>query len=558
MKIATTRAYKYCLWARRKNNKKTGKYVKLQAERWIKIADGKDSEAYVSQESLVTLEKILGLFMHPDLGVSLGEGLEDYAWFLITAVFCTKSARDNSRYYQTALLEIGRKNFKTFVSAVIFLVGLIAEPKYSRFFSVAPDFRLSNELFLAAKKIIKSSPETEGFFKIKRDEIICLYSDTSYTPLAYSRDKLDGKLANMFLADEAGDLDAYPVEAMRSSQITLKNKLGIIISTQYENNANVFIDEVDRAKKVLTSKNEKGSGKRYFALLFEPDEEIRGEWEKNDNVLYQANPASVGNKYIFASLRESRELAGMYENKKANFLCKHCNIYYKGLGTEGYIDVEAVKKCRCVYEKDFWKGKRVYAAFDLSVTTDNTSVMWVCREGGKVYAGGVGFIPSERTEIKTKKEEFDYRSEIIAGHCIECGGDVIDYNLVENYILTLERDLGLEIEQIGYDRYNALATVQRLETEGYEMVQVGQYSKVLHSATKYLEELVLNDEFRYEENKLLEDNFSNARCTYDTNLNRYVNKKRSDGKVDMVVALINAIYLLQQAELYETENLCLI
>ncbi|MCF0154105.1 hypothetical protein, partial [Megasphaera sp.] len=44
----------------------------------------------------------------------------------------------------------------------------------------------------------------------------------------------------------------------------------------------------------------------------------------------------------------------------------------------------------------------------------------------------------------------------------------------------------------------------------------------------------------------LELNFDNARCTYDTNLNRYVNKKKSNGKVDEVVALINAMYLLQQ------------
>jgi phage terminase large subunit-like protein len=50
----------------------------------------------------------------------------------------------------------------------------------------------------------------------------------------------------------------------------------------------------------------------------------------------------------------------------------------------------------------------------------------------------------------------------------------------------------------------------------------------------------------YEENKLLEINFQNARCTKDTNNNLYVNKKKSNGKVDMVVSLINAIYLLQQ------------
>ena len=59
-------------------------------------------------------------------------------------------------------------------------------------------------------------------------------------------------------------------------------------------------------------------------------------------------------------------------------------------------------------------------------------------------------------------------------------------------------------------------------------------------------EKILDRKFRYEENKLLEINFENARCTYDTNMNRYITKKRSQGKVDMVVALINAVYLLQQ------------
>ena len=43
----------------------------------------------------------------------------------------------------------------------------------------------------------------------------------------------------------------------------------------------------------------------------------------------------------------------------------------------------------------------------------------------------------------------------------------------------------------------------------------------------------------------MEINFQNARCTRDTNLNQYVNKKKSAGKVDMVVSLINALYLLQ-------------
>ena len=81
-------------------------------------------------------------------------------------------------------------------------------------------------------------------------------------------------------------------------------------------------------------------------------------------------------------------------------------------------------------------------------------------------------------------------------------------------------------------------------------MEIKQHSSVLHAPTKLLKEQILKGQFRYMINRLLEINFQNARCTEDTNLNKYVNKKKSAGKVDMVVALINAIYLLQQEILF--------
>jgi phage terminase large subunit-like protein len=69
---------------------------------------------------------------------------------------------------------------------------------------------------------------------------------------------------------------------------------------------------------------------------------------------------------------------------------------------------------------------------------------------------------------------------------------------------------------------------------------------VLHPPAKRLKEKILSRGFRYTENRLLEINFQNARCVYDTNKNQYVNKKKSRGKVDMVVSIINAMYLVEQ------------
>ena len=76
---------------------------------------------------------------------------------------------------------------------------------------------------------------------------------------------------------------------------------------------------------------------------------------------------------------------------------------------------------------------------------------------------------------------------------------------------------------------------------------------MLHPATKLLSEYIENGKVEDVHNKLLEVNFQNARCVYDTNLNRYVNKKRSNGKVDMVVSTIIAVYLMQQAMLDNSE-----
>ena len=104
---------------------------------------------------------------------------------------------------------------------------------------------------------------------------------------------------------------------------------------------------------------------------------------------------------------------------------------------------------------------------------------------------------------------------------------------------------------IGFDRYNCMSTAQKLENNGHETTEIKQHSSVLHSPTKLLEELVLTGQFGYENNRLLEINFANARCLYDTNLNRYVNKKKSTGKIDMVAALINALYLQEQEMLQE-------
>ena len=561
------KAHQYAEWCVNEDKGMVPHYVKMQAEQWLRIADGHDPEAYVDENQYEKICKLLKLIVHPDLKCSMYEGLDSYARLLITAVLCTMCRHDSKRYqlsgadiektkiryYETALLEIARKSHKTFTSAVIFILLMLTDPNFSRFFSVAPDLALSSELQMAIRKIIKSSPiiydEEDPAFKLLRKEVRCLLNDNEYTPLAYSRDGMDGKLAQAWLADEAGALDDYPVEAMRSSQIEILSKLGIIISTQYPNDNNVFLTEIDIAKKTLDGLLE---DTRYFSLLYEPDADLQvgDAWMTDDRCIYQSNPVAVEKPLVFDNLVKKRTMAVLYESKRENYLCKHNNIRYKGLGVEGYIDIQKVKLCREDVPDDFWRGKRVWCGLDLSQTEDNTSFSMVTEHEGIVYAKVFGFIPSGAIERKTIREKVDYQALIRRGECFACGDEVIDYGFVERFIIDLPAKYGVEIVQVGYDRYNAISTVQKLEEAGIECVEIKQHSSVLHAPTKLLMEYVLEKKFRYCNNLMLEINFQNARCTKDTNNNRYVNKKRSEGKVDMVVATINAMYLLQQDQLF--------
>ena len=558
-------AYKYCEWAVKTKNRKVPKYVKKQCKSWMNIAKGKDKEAYIDENTYKKIIRVLHLMIHPDLYAPLDECLEQYAMFLITATFVTKLRDEKGRdirYYQTVLLKIARKNFKTFNSAVIFILLMLTEPRFSRFFSVAPDLKLSKELQLAIRKIIKISPalsdELDPAFKNLRSEIRCLITESEYTPLAYSEDKMDGKLANAYLADEAGAMDSYPVEAMRSSQITLLNKLGIIISTEYPNDNNVMIDEVDKAKKVLDGLRR---NKRIFSLIYEPDDDllVNDQWKSNDLVIYQSNPVAVDNREVFEAIKNMRIDAIDYENKRENYLCKHNNIKYIGLGVEGYVEITKVRECKRKADDKWWNGRRVWIGLDLSLSDDNVCVNMETYEGDDIescelYSKTFGFIPKDKIDQKSKREDVDYKKLIREGCCFACGEEIVSYSFIEDFIINLPEKYGVEIVQVGYDRWNAISSVQKLEEKEIECVEIKQHSSVLHSPTKLLKEKILSKKYHYDENLMLEINFQNARCTEDTNKNKYVNKKKSAGKVDQVVGNINSTYLIEQEILYGMSN----
>ncbi len=531
------------------------KYVIKQCRDFINICDGNSEKYFIDEEKLNKIDNILKLLIMPR-GLKTGENIYDcscgYQWLIYAALCVVYRENPDKRRYETIILEVGRKNFKTFTVATIFVLLFLLEPKFSKFYSVAPDGALSREVKTAIEEILKSSPTIYYYnslprFKILRDYIEFNLTESRYIPLNYSNSRMDGKLPNVFLADEVGALpNIYAIEAMRSGQLNILNKLGCIISTKYPTANNPFEDEVNYAKKVLDGVQK---DETIFSLLYEPDN--ADDWTNDDTILEHANPVALEIPEIWEDLLKKRARAITVESARENFLTKHCNIIYQGTGTESFIDIKDLQNCRV--NKIDWKGREVYVGVDLSMTNDNTAVAICSEQDGKILADVICFIPEGRINEKNKIERLNYRQFINTGKCISCGNKTIDYGVVEDFVFKIEERYGVTVKAIGFDRYNALSSAQKWNKK-YNTVEIHQHSDTLHPPTKLLYEKISNHEFEYEKNTLLEINFENARCTYDTNMNRYVTKKKSCGKVDMVIALINAVYLLQQDVIFSDNS----
>lgn len=554
------KAYSYCEKA--ETSPDIPKYVKKQCAILKQIFDNNDNKYCLNNDICDKINKLLSLLTMPTgflVGKPIINSLLPYQCLFFVASFCVVYRKDlTKRKHEKVILEICRKQGKSFIVGLTFIIQLLLAPRFSRLYSVAPDGALSKEVKIAIEQIIRSCKYLNDTyngklkFKINRDEIKCQLTDNIYYPLNYSNSRLDGKMPTVYLVDETGALpNSYALTAMASGQATVVNKLGFVISTKYPKIDNPFEAEVDYCKQILDGIV---NDDKVLSFLYEPDE-VKG-WETNETILKQANPTSLEIPEMWEDLIYKRDRAINISSERGNFLCKHCNIMSDDGNAEAFIDPSYIKECVTTEPID-WNGKDVYVGADLALTNDNVAISMVSRdEYGNIICKPMCFVPTNRIDIKTKEEKCDYKHYIDEGLCIPCGDEIINYGTVENYVLQLENTYGVNVVQIGFDRYNALSSVNKWEEGGYDCVEVRQHSSVLHAPTKLLYEEIINGKFKFDKNPLFEINFSNSMCAFDTNMNRYIHKKKSRGKIDLIMATLNAVCLLQQNEIFNDQWVC--
>ena len=553
--IKNNKAYQYALWCVDDNNKKVGRYVKKQCQDFIDIVNDENSKYYIKEKELQIIEGFLKLInIMPNK--SAYDNLVGFQWFFIVNSLCVRRKTNNKRRYELSILLIARKNGKTLLTALILMLLMLMCDPYAETYSVAPDRELSGQVYKEFQKLLANSPKMSKYFKILRSEIRCTANHCVYKPLACSDNRLDGRLATVWVGDEVGALkNSYPLEAMQSSQITLEEKFGIIISTAYESLDNPMTENVNYAKKVL---DKVVNDDTTFALIYEPDD--YNEW-MTDNALYQANPLAIEIDAVFKNISDKRKKAIEMPSALTNFKTKHMNIFLDGDELEVYIPLDVIRKGKIEPNSYDWKGKEVYIGVDLSQSNDNTAVAMVTydRELEKYVIKSWVFYPTNKEDEKIQREKVPYDRYAKQGLCFPCGANNIDYKFVEDFVLNIENKFGVKIISITYDRYNAISSVQKWEDAGYTMIEQKQHSQYLHLGTKKFREVATDYRVLYENNMLFEINLTNAMLDRDTNLNMYINKKKSNGKIDIIDAIINCFCSIEAdsvetTSVYESER----
>lgn len=480
------------------------------------------------------------------VGKSIYDGLENFQAFFIANIFGWRYKADSKKFrYREVDLFIPRKNSKTFLAALILIILMLTEDEYSEFYSICLDRDLAGEVKKAMAQILNASPLVLEYFNIPKTlsgRMECTLTHSFYQPRTAEANRNNSIKPSAFIADEYGAMkDNANVEAMRSGQLSVRNPLMFKLTTAYAEDKSIMLDELAYLKKIY---QETEKDDRLFALVYYSTEEHL--WD--DIGILMANPLRIEENY--EEIRRAREKALAKPSERIEFLTKNMNYFMPSNSGEEFINIDKLRKCKNTRGIFDWNGKDVYLGIDLAMTNDNTSVTMVAMEDEMIYAKSWAFIPKDRIAEKNRHERTDYRRFIEEGSCFACGDEIISYSFVEKFIMDIEEKYGVHVVQIGYDRYNCISTANKLDNAGYETVEVKQHSSVLHQPTKLLQESILQRKFSYDGDKLYEINFQNAKCVEDTNLNKYVSKKKSSGKVDMVVSTIIAIYLLQQ-NMYE-------
>ena len=436
----------------------------------ILIAGLQEKKWYFDAKKANKAIKFIENFCHHSEGRSDLLKLELWQKAIVSAIFGIVDA-GGFRQFREVFIMVARKNGKTLFAAAIIAYMTYLDGEYgAKVYCLAPKLEQADLVYDAFYQIVQSDDELDEMAKKRRSDIYIEQTNTSIRRLAFNSKKSDGFNPHLAVCDE---IEAWPgeqglkqYEVMKSALGARKQPLILSISTAGYINDGIFDELVKRATAFLKGNSDE---MRLLPFLYMID-----DVEKWDDIeeIKKANP-NLGVSVSVEFYIEEIKIARLSLSKKAEFLCKYCNI--KQNSSVAWLDFGDVEQaCGAALTLDDFRGCYCAAGIDLSRTTDLTAASIVIERDGKFYIFTQFFMPRDRLEQATEEENVPYGIFEKQGVLTVSGDHFVNYRDVYNWFVMLLKVYKIKPLYVGYDRYSAQYLIQDLQNSGFHTDDVFQ------------------------------------------------------------------------------------
>ena len=394
-----------------------------------------------------------------------------------------------ARQFRECLLVIGRKNGKSLLASAIARYIWKCGGYGTRVYNIAPKIDQADLIYSSIWAMTQIDPdyverkrqieeERNGHNRVDDSDLERHRQGDLYIPannsmckkIAFSAKKSDGFNPSLTICDEVasweGDKGLKQYEVMKSGMGARAESILLSCTTSGYINDSIFDELMKRSTRFLLGESRE---KRLLPFLYMIDDIEK--W--NDiNELRKSNP-NLGVSIKVDYLLEEIAIAEGSLSKRSEFICKYANL--KQNSSMAWLNSTDVMKCIGdeLNLEDF-RGCYCVGGIDLSRTTDLTACLVVIEKNGELYVLPKFFMPKEKVEEATARDNVPYKIYIQRGLLQESGENFVDYRDCLQWFKELVEKYEILPLKVGYDRYNSQYLTQDMKTYGFHMDDVYQ------------------------------------------------------------------------------------
>lgn len=494
--------------------------------------------------------KFIENFCHHSQGRNDYLTLELWQKALISCIFGIVDDQ-NIRFFREIFIVVGRKNGKSLFASAIIAYMAFLEPEYGQeIYCLAPKLEQAAKVYDAFLQMVDKEPELKEEARKRRSDLYIDATNSFVKPIAFNAKKSDGFNPQLVVCDEIaawnGDGGLKQYEVMKSALGARRQPMILSISTAGYINDSIYDELYKRSTSVL-----KGNSKERRLLPFLYMIDDVDKWNDLEE-LKKANP-NMGVSVTEEFFREEIAVAEGSLSKKAEFLCKYCNIkqnsataWLESLVVERATAVKTIDGKETPYTLEDFRECYAVGGVDLSQTTDLTAACVVIEREGVLYTFCQFFMPAGRIETLTAIDGIAYDIFVKKGVLTLSGENYVDYRDVYNWYVMLLEEYGIRTLKIGYDRYSAQYLIAELSGYGFHTDDVFQ-GENLTPVIREFEGIIKDGNFKICNNNLLKGHFLNValKQNMETRKFRPVKIERR-AHIDGFVAVIDAMTVRQK------------